>query len=145
MSKEKQKTDSRHISRILAAQYLFTVEKSSKDKLQLNVYEPNFLLSILDENKFNLELYANIVEGVEENKDEIDSLITKYAPEWPIDQINSVELVILRMAIWEAFIAKITPELVAINEAIDIAKVLSSDSSGSFINGVLGKMLKEIA
>lgn len=133
-------TDKRHLSRLLAVQYLFTkffAEKSSQD---YQVFEPQALLQIIEEEKFNSDLYNKLIDGVENYKDKIDIIIQEVAPAWPIDQINPINLIILRMSIWEAFIGCITPPKVVINEAIELDKELSSKSNSSFINGVLGNI-----
>lgn len=72
----------------------------------------------------------------------IDNIIGKCAPEWPIDQINRVDLAVLRLAIYEMSIAKIEPPKVVIDEAVELAKEFGSESSPSFVNGVLGAVLK---
>lgn len=136
-------SDARHISRLLAVQYLFTRLKSVRAKQELEVFEPQTILSILEEKKFNSQLYEKIVEGVIDNEDKIDQIISERAPAWPLDQINPVDLIILRVAIWEGLFYKKTPFRVIINEAIELDKVLSSKESSGFINGVLGKLLTE--
>lgn len=74
---------------------------------------------------------------------EIDKLIAKNAPAWPIDQIASVDLATLRLAIWELlFKRNREPYKVVIDEAVEIAKEYGSESSGSFVNGVLGTIVK---
>ncbi len=137
--------DTRHVTRVLVIQYLFS--KAKADQLSIAEKSASFdplsiLNGILEEKKFNRKLYEKIVEGVEENTKKIDKIITKYAPEWPLDQINTVDLCILRASIWEAFIGEITPSKVVINEAIELSKELSSEESAGFINGVLGNILK---
>ena len=73
----------------------------------------------------------------------IDSQIIKFAPKWPIDKINRVDLSILRLSIWEIlFSENKTPSKVIIDEAIEIAKEYGNDSSSSFINAVLGSIIK---
>jgi N utilization substance protein B len=69
---------------------------------------------------------------------EIDDLITQHATTWPLEQIAPLDLAILRLAIWELIYLKSAPLKVTIDEAIEIAKSFGSQSSGSFINGVLG-------
>lgn len=137
------KSDARHISRLLAVQYLFTRLKSERTKEELEVFEPNTILSILEEKKYNAKLYEEIVEGVVTNEVELDKVITERAPAWPLDQINPVDLIILRIAIWEGLFYKKTPFKVVINEAIELDKELSSKESSGFINGVLGGLLKD--
>lgn len=72
---------------------------------------------------------------------EIDQLITKYAPKWPLDKINHLDLSVLRCAIWELKYHPETPPKVVIDEAVEIAKEYGTDSSGSFVNGVLGGII----
>ena len=74
---------------------------------------------------------------------QIDQVISKNAPKWPIDKINRVDLNILRYAFWELFYFKKNPEKVVIDEVIEIAKEYGTDSSSSFINGVIGSAIKE--
>lgn len=74
----------------------------------------------------------------------IDVLITECAPEWPLEQINKIDLAILRLAIFELTVAKNEPVKVVIDEAVELAKEFGSESSPSFINGVLGTALKKI-
>lgn len=69
---------------------------------------------------------------------EIDTLISEAAPKWPLSQINKVELAILRYAIWELKYQDTTPHKVIIDEAIEISKEFGNESSGSFVNAVLG-------
>jgi N utilization substance protein B len=71
----------------------------------------------------------------------LDRLIGRYAPEWPVDQIAIVDRNILRMAIYEILHRADTPTKVAINEAVELAKEFGSDSSGRFVNGVLGSLV----
>jgi transcription antitermination protein NusB len=81
-----------------------------------------------------------LVNGVLENKQQLDTVIQLYAPEWPLDQIAIVDRNILRMAIFEFAIFHETPVKVAINEAVELAKDFGSESASRFINGVLGTL-----
>lgn len=81
-----------------------------------------------------------LVNGVLENMDRMDVVIQRYAPEWPLDQMAVIDRNILRMAIYEFAIADLTPVKVAINEAVELAKIFGSDSAPRFINGVLGAL-----
>ena len=72
----------------------------------------------------------------------IDKLINQCAPEWPIDQINRLDLAVLRLAIYE-ILSREEPPKVVIDEAVELAKEFGSESSPSFVNGVLGAVLKE--
>jgi len=72
-----------------------------------------------------------------------DQIISRCAPEWPIKQINRIDLAILRLAVWELAICPKQPPKVVIDEAIELAKKYGSEKSPGFINGVLGAVLKE--
>lgn len=88
----------------------------------------------------------NLLTGVLAKKSDIDLIIEKAAPEWPLDRIAPVDRNILRLGLFELLFADRTqvPAKVAINEAIELAKTFGGDSSGRFVNGVLGAVYKEI-
>lgn len=79
-----------------------------------------------------------LVSGVLRHRDQLDALIQKFAPAWPVAQIAIVDRNILRLALYELTGATGTPPKVAINEAVDLAKTFGSDNSSRFVNGVLG-------
>ena len=81
-----------------------------------------------------------LVDGVRSRAEQLDVLIQKHAPEWPMDQMALIDRNILRMAIWEFAIDRTTPIKVAINEAVELAKLYGSDSAARFVNGVLGSL-----
>jgi N utilization substance protein B len=87
------------------------------------------------------EFARQIVFGVLPIREKLDSILTKYAPEWPLDQVAIIDRNILRMATWEFAVQKDTPVKVAINEAVELAKQYGSDSTSRFINGVLGSLV----
>jgi len=72
----------------------------------------------------------------------IDKMISQAAPEWPIKQINKIDLAILRLAVWELVILKQEPPKVIIDEAVELAKTYGSERSPAFVNGVLGTIFK---
>ena len=86
------------------------------------------------------EFARQIVLGVLPLRTELDSVIARYAPEWPFDQIAAVDRNILRMACWEFAVQGDTPLKVAINEAVELAKLFGSESAPRFVNGVLGSL-----
>jgi N utilization substance protein B len=88
----------------------------------------------------------DLVFGVFENLKEIDSIISKLAPEWPIEQVTIINRNVLRIGVYELKFGRRedVPPKVAINEAIELAKTFGGQSSGKFINGVLGTLYKEI-
>ena len=75
---------------------------------------------------------------------QIDIYISKYATEWPLEQITIVDRNILRIGVYELVYDKDIPSKVAINEAIEIAKTFGGESSGKFVNGVLGAIYKDM-
>jgi len=135
---------SRHLSRSIAMQCLyewdFSGKKADLDKIiEKNIKEfgPG-----LEDQSFVWQL----VTGVVQYFGEIDKIIEKAAPEWPIDQIPIVDRNVLRVGLYELLYGDKTavPPKVAINEAIELAKSFGGKSSGKFINGVLGTVYKEI-
>lgn len=138
----KRSSDPRHLARILALQGLFTKYfLNTKDSTEsISVSE---LMDINEMENYDEELYQKILIGVPENITEIDKVITQYAPQWPIQQMKLVDLQILRMSIFEGFVSKITPPKVAIDEAIEVAKDFGGETSGKFVNGVLGAIYEE--
>lgn len=82
-----------------------------------------------------------LVGGVIDNRDELDGLIAKFAPEYPVDQLAIVDRNVLRLAFYELKNMGDVPVKVAINEAVELAKLYGSDSAPRFINGVLGAYL----
>lgn len=86
------------------------------------------------------EFARQIIFGVLPLTNNLDLLIAKYAPEWPLDQIAAIDRNILRIALWEFAVLRETPIKVAINEAVELAKLYGSDSAPRFVNGVLGAL-----
>lgn len=88
--------------------------------------------------------YAKLlIQGILENRENIDKIVAKLAPTWPIDQIAVVDKNILRVAIFEIMFGGDVPYKAAINEAVELAKIYGSDSSPKFVNGVLGSLMDE--
>ena len=111
---------------------------------QINVYEINKIDYEIDKViKENLEIsneFVNeIVYGVIEKKDEIDEIANKYLNGWKITRLGNTDQAIIRLGIYELLYTK-TPEVVAINEAIELAKNYSDDDVRKMINGVLDKV-----
>lgn len=133
----------RHLARTLAMQTLYEWDFNGKDDKQIQritkhnfkEFAPNF-----QDNGFVI----NLIEGVTNHKNDIDKTIEKYAPEWPLDQITIVDRNILRIGIFELKYNPEIPPKVAINEAIELAKTFGGESSGRFVNGVLGAIYKDI-
>ncbi|MEY4321542.1 MAG: hypothetical protein RL167_270 [Actinomycetota bacterium] len=81
-----------------------------------------------------------IVDGVIEHNEEIDDLLETYSQGWSLDRMPNLDRAILRVAVWEILHNDDVPDPVAINEAVELAKELSTDESGSFINGLLSRI-----
>ncbi len=86
------------------------------------------------------EFVRQIIFGVLPISAQLDQAIARYAPEWPIEQIAAIDRNILRIACWEFAVNQGTPVKVAINEAVELAKMFGSDSAPRFVNGVLGSL-----
>lgn len=136
---------SRHQSRVVVLQSLFEIDfrnhnvNDFDDILNHNVEE--FYKDDVD------KAYAkDLLDGILKKQKEIDGIIIKAAPEWPIEKIGIVDRNVLRLGLYELIFAdkKEVPSKVAINEAIEVAKFFSSETSGKFINGVLGSVYKEV-
>ena len=133
----------RHLARTIALQTLYQWDFNGQEKsgieqtvkTNLDNFAPQF-----DDKGF----IKNLVTGVINNQKNIDDLIIKYAPEWPLDQITMVDRNVLRIGIQEMKYDDDIPEKVAINEAIELAKTFGGESSGKFVNGVLGTIYKEL-
>jgi len=92
--------------------------------------------------EIDLELTKQLVEGVTKNRREIDKIIEKSAPEWPLEKISKIDVAILRIAIFEMVFGKTAPDKVVIDEAVELAKEFGNDTSGKFVNGVLGNVIE---
>ncbi len=136
---------SRHLSRSIAVQTLYELDfhqdkaPSLDEILQRNVAE--FGPDLKD-----VEFAKRLVENTLAHKGEADAIIVKAAPEWPLDKINLVDRNILRLGLYELIWGnhQEVPERVAIDEAIELAKEFGGESSGKFINGVLGTIYREM-
>lgn len=86
-------------------------------------------------------LYAReIVDGIIDHRDEIDEQITTHSREWRIERMPAVDRALLRIAVWEILHNDEVPTAVAIDEAVELAKEFSTDDSGAFVHGVLGRV-----
>lgn len=133
----KSKKDPRHEARKLALSGIFCWLFSDSD----NLLTVALSKELMESDNVDVDLANNIIAGVKENNEKIDEIISKCAPEWPIDKISKIDLVILRVGIYEVLFSK-TPSKVAIDEAVELAKEFGNDSSGKFVNGVLGAVVE---
>lgn len=132
----------RHLGRTITLQSLFEWDfhvgtKSIDEILEHNLAEFS--------SKFDdIEFTTKLVHGIMQNVENINDFIRKYAPDWPIEQITNIDRNVLRIGIYELkFDAEIPPK-VAINESIELAKTFGGESSGKFVNGVLGSIYREM-
>lgn len=123
-------------ARGVALQALFEIDLTGHSPAQ--VIEDRFNDEVLDEKMTNFA--REIVAGVWPIVAELDQFIAAFAPEWPLDQVAVVDRNILRIALWEFAVSEKVPLKVAINEAVELAKVYGSDSTPRFVNGVLGSL-----
>lgn len=129
----------RHRARIAALQALYEIDCTGHPAItvierrlqELELPEPG-------------EAFArDLVIGVHDRQQQLDALIARYAPDWPVDQIAIIDRNVLRISIYEMLIRDDTPIKVAINEAVELAKKFGSDSSSRFVNGVLGSLVSQ--
>jgi len=135
----------RHLSRSIAMQSLYEWDFRGRDNKQLDEIIEHNIKDFgpgMDDDSFVKDLVENVIK----NQDKIDPLIEKCAPEWPLDQVTIVDRNILRLGIYELLFENYeeVPPKVAINEAIELAKSFGGESSGRFVNGVLGTIYREL-
>ena len=136
---------SRHLSRSVAMQSLYEWDFRGKHTEKL----PDIIVRNIQEFAPGLddtEFVSRLVMGTLEHLDHIDTIIVKAAPQWPLDQIATVDRNVLRLGLYELLFGnrEEVPPKVAINEAIELAKSFGGESSGKFVNGVLGTVYREI-
>jgi N utilization substance protein B len=135
----------RHLSRSIVLQTLFEWDLNDIEKKDVpDVLERN--IAEFAPNKTDAPFIEKLLSGVLGKQPELDQVIEKAAPEWPIDRISPVDRNILRLGLFELLFAdrKEVPAKVAINEAIELAKQFGGENSSRFVNGVLGAVYKEI-
>lgn len=135
----------RHLARSIVLQSLFEwdfaqkSESEGKQILQQNLAE---FATGMGEHSFADSLFSNVVK----KQADLDEIIGKAAPDWPLDKISCVDRNVLRIGLYELLFAKRAevPAKVAINEAIELAKTYGGENSGRFVNGVMGSVYKEL-
>ena len=132
----------RHLARSIALQTLFEWDFRGQPTAGLpaildhNLTE--FGIGLTTEKKFAKEL----IDAVVDNLTDIDTLITKYAPDWPVNQITIVDRNILRLGVYELLHTSDIPPKVTINEAVELAKRFGDEESSKFVNGILDAIHK---
>lgn len=134
----------RRKNRIFAVQCIYALAINKSDGL----FSPEDTVENFAEKFFpgdeKLKFGKELAIGIIENMDVIDDLIKEYSTHWSIDRIAATDLAILRVAIYEMLFREDVPPIVAINEAIDIGKIMSTDESNRFLNGVLDGVKKKL-
>lgn len=134
----------RHLSRSIAMQILYEWDFLGQDDDAVDemiTYNVEEFGADIDG-----EFVGDLVHGTLENQEKIDTVIETAAPDWPLDQLLNVDRNILRLGLYELLFGNYdeVPPKVAINEAIELAKSFGGESSGRFINGVLGTVYREM-
>jgi transcription antitermination protein NusB len=135
----------RHLSRSIVLQSLFEWDLNAVERAEvINVLDRN--IEEFAPNKTDKPFMEKLLNGILSKQTELDLVITKAAPEWPIDRISPVDRNILRLGLYELLFSDRSevPAKVAINESIELAKQFGGDNSSRFVNGVLGAVYKEI-
>ena len=135
----------RHLSRSIVLQTLFEWDFNTlKTNEALDVLLRN--VSEFADNSSDIDFMKTLLSGVIAKCDDLNNIINKAAPEWPIDKISNVDRNVLRIGLYELLFTdrEEVPPKVAINEAIELAKNFGGEKSGKFVNGVLGAVYKEM-
>lgn len=116
--------------------YQLEIQKDSREEQIRQTLEQEAL------NENDTKYIVDVVEGVYKNVEEIDKTIEMYSKGWKLSRLSKVDLSILRLSIYEMCFRNDIPFNVSINEAVELAKNYSGEESGSFVNGILGKVSK---
>src|ERR1700730_18190394 len=140
----------RRVAREIALQSLYQIEMNHVSPMEA-------ITSVIDEaendNESELEVadeklspdyIFELVEGTFTNKKEIDIMLEEYLKGWQMDRLSRIDREVLRLAVYEMVYRDDVPPKVVVNEAIELSKHFGTEESGKFVNGVLGKMIKEI-
>ncbi len=133
----------RHLARTIAMQSLYQWDFLGQDDARLPeviAFNRSEFASDFDDGGF----VESLVEGTLKNRPSIDDIITRFAPDWPLDSITIIDRNILRLGCYELKFSETVPSKVAINEAIELAKSFGGEASGRFVNGVLGAIYKDM-
>ncbi|SHF01722.1 MULTISPECIES: transcription antitermination factor NusB [Caloramator] len=133
---------SRKAAREMAMKLVFQMELTKESAVETfnKINELDEYNNLQDQ----LEYIEDCVKGVDKNRQLLDEYIEKYSKGWKINRIAKVDLAIMRLALYEMLYREDVPNAAAIDEAIELAKKYGGDNSPSFINGILGNIIKEL-
>jgi transcription antitermination protein NusB len=133
----------RHLARAIVLQSLYEWDFHDGQRDLLAIVDRNIQDSApdLDEKEFAHQM----AQGCLDHKEELDTAIQKFAPDWPLEKITTTDRNVLRLGTYELLFNFDIPSKVAINEAIELAKTFGGESSGKFVNGVLGAVYRDQA
>ncbi|MEM9445166.1 MAG: transcription antitermination factor NusB [Verrucomicrobiota bacterium] len=126
----------RRDGRRLVIQFLYQNDFVATDNLDQTLSE---FVELTEPSKKLWEFSEPLIRGVLVKRDELDKRIKKYSANWDFERIASVDKNVLRLALYEMHYKEEVPPIVAMNEAIELAKSLSTDESGRFVNGILDR------
>lgn len=132
----------RHLSRTIAMQSLYEWDflgQPMERLAEIIAYNKKEFAPDFDDGGY----ITQTIEDILERREEIDAIIRRFAPEWPLEQMTIIDRNVLRIGAYELLYAETIPSKVAINEAIEMAKSFGGDASGRFVNGVLGAIYKD--
>jgi N utilization substance protein B len=140
----------RRVAREIALQSLYQIEMnhvSPMDAVTSVIEEAEndneSELEVADE-KLSPDYIIELVEGTFTHKKEIDILLEEYLKGWQMDRLSRIDREVLRLAVYEMVYRDDVPPKVVVNEAIELSKHFGTEESGKFVNGVLGKMIREL-
>lgn len=139
------------MSRRLARKHVFFVIFQLEFHNDLNVIEIHDSIMEFDkgskyEQNFDTidkEFVFSEINGIFDNLEFIDSKIGEYSVKWDFQRLNKIDLALLRLSLYEIFFREDIPQSVSVNEVVELSKVYGTDESSSFINGILGNIIKE--
>jgi transcription antitermination protein NusB len=140
----------RRVAREIALQSLYQIEMNYVSPMEAVTSvideaenDNESALEVSDE-KLSPDYIVELVEGTFTNKKEIDIMLEEYLKGWQMDRLSRIDREVLRLAVYEMVYRDDVPPKVVVNEAIELSKHFGTEESGKFVNGVLGKMIKEL-
>ncbi|OGK31027.1 transcription antitermination factor NusB [Candidatus Roizmanbacteria bacterium RIFCSPHIGHO2_12_FULL_33_9] len=118
--------------------------KDIRHQNRINIIKKLFSLSFTNQQNDDIKVDNSVLNNILKNNNKIEKIISKYATRYPIEKVSKIDLAILKLSTYELIIEKKNPPKVIIDEAVELAKEYGNERSYSFVNGVLGAILKDI-